>query len=95
MLQASKFLKVWLNNFIRRMILKHDIVIVSIILVTILFLSACTGRIVRMQDERGHNINCEVSTTSAMMTGVLVRDNSIDECIKQHKAAGYKVSGEE
>ncbi len=68
---------------------------ISSVLITMAGLSGCAGRTVHMQDKQGHKIDCEVSTTSAMMTGVLVRDSAIDDCVEQHKAAGYKVTSEE
>ena len=69
------------------------------VLMTIMLLifvtTGCTGRIVHMKNDQGSEITCEVSTMSAMMTGVLIRDSSIEDCVKQKKAAGFKVTHEE
>lgn len=64
-------------------------------LLLILVISGCTGRIVHMKDKRGTHITCEVSTLSTMMTGVLVRNHSIDNCVNQKKVVGFKVVYEE
>lgn len=58
-------------------------------------LAGCTGRIVHMKNDQGAEITCEVSTMSAMMTGVLIRDGSIDNCVKQKESAGFKVMHEQ
>lgn len=63
--------------------------------ITITLLTGCTGRIVHMENEQGVKIKCEVSMASAMMTGVLVRDGSINSCIRDKEAAGFKVVREE
>ena len=57
--------------------------------------TGCAGRIVHLESAQGAHVTCEVSTTSAVMTGVIVRDNSIESCVQQHKAAGFKVTHEE
>ena len=66
-----------------------------IILTFVGTISGCTGRIVNMQDDQGNNVTCEVSTGSAMMTGVLARDSSIDKCVEDRKKAGFKVTSDE
>jgi len=71
-----------------------NITIKIIALSLLAFIVGCAGRIVHMENDQGNKIDCKVSTTSAMLTGVLVRDSAIDDCIKQHEAAGYKVTGE-
>lgn len=58
-------------------------------------LSGCTGRIVYMQNAEGNEVTCQVSTGSAIMTGVLARDAAIDRCIKDREKAGFKVISEE
>ena len=66
-----------------------------IIIACISTLPGCSGRIVHLQDDRGNEVTCEVSTGSAMMTGVLARDAAIDNCVKDRKEAGFKVISEE
>ena len=65
------------------------------ILALIGIVSGCTGRIVHMENDQGNKATCEVSTGSAMMTGVLARDSSIDKCVEDRKQAGFKVTSEE
>ena len=74
--------------------MKHMDKIIIIIAAT-LTLSGCAGRIVHMENSQGAKITCKVSTTSAMLTGVIARDSSIRECVNDKKAAGFKVTGEE
>ena len=57
--------------------------------------SGCTGRMVHMENDQGNKVTCEVSTGSAIMTGVLARDASIDKCVGDRKQAGFKVISEE
>jgi len=67
----------------------------AIVIIFTVNLTACAGRIVHLEDANGTQLTCEVSTGSAMMTGILIRDNSIEKCVKQHESKGFKVTSEE
>lgn len=71
------------------------IIYVTLIVLSTYGLAGCTGRIVHLENDQGTHLTCEVSTVSAMMTGVLVRAGSIDRCVRQHEAAGFKVTRED
>lgn len=68
---------------------------IQIMIFMLIGVTACAGKIVHLENAQGARITCEVSTASAMMTGVLVRDGSIYNCVRDKEAAGFKVVGEE
>lgn len=68
--------------------------IILLVLVSISFITGCAGRTIYLKNDQGTEITCKVSTASAMMTGVLVRDSSIDDCVREKEAAGFKVTHE-
>lgn len=80
--------------FIEGVNMNKTVLVISISLIS-LWAAGCAGRIVHLENDQGTHLTCEVSTTSAMMTGVIVRDSSIDDCVRSHKAAGFKVTREE
>lgn len=67
---------------------------IIILMVSTVLLASCSGRIVHMENEQGARIKCEVSMGSAMMTGILVRDSAIENCVRDKESAGFKVVGE-
>lgn len=67
-----------------------NILFVSCALLSLAMLQACTGKSVVLKNAAGKTAKCEVSTESAVMTGVLIRDHTIDKCVKHYEAQGYK-----
>ena len=49
----------------------------------------CTGQMIMLENEQGQRVKCEVSTTSAMLTGVLMRDAKMEKCVNEYKGQGY------
>ncbi len=63
--------------------------IVTILIALFISLQGCTGKMVMLKNDSGETAKCEVSMASAMMTGVLIRDHTMDECIKEYENKGY------
>ena len=61
--------------------------------VAIAMLSGCTGQTVLLRNNKGELAKCEVSAGSAMLTGVIIRDMTIDGCVSEYEKAGYKRVG--
>lgn len=61
-----------------------------VVLAGALAVAGCAGRTVLMQNPKGELAKCEVSTTGAVMGGVIARDMAIDNCVDQYEAAGYR-----
>lgn len=70
----------------------NTILVVSAVALTV---TGCAGRTVHLKNAQGVEITCKVSTGSAMMTGVLMRDSTIDDCVKEKEAAGFKLTRED
>ena len=83
------------ERYIEKGEIMKSITLAAVISISFLATTGCTGRIVRLENDQGTRLNCEVSTLSAMMTGVLIRDAAIDKCVSEHEAAGFKVIHEE
>ena len=60
------------------------------ITVAISALSACTGQVALLKNDRGEIAKCEVSQGEAMWSGVIVRDMTIENCVSEYEKAGYK-----
>lgn len=58
--------------------------------VTLLGIVSCSGRVVLLKNEKGEMAKCEVKQGEAMVAGVVNRDLSIEDCVKQYEAAGYR-----
>lgn len=61
--------------------------------VAIVMLSGCTGRTVLLENAKGEIAKCEVSAGSAVLTGVIIRDMTISDCVAEYEKAGYKRVG--
>lgn len=64
-----------------------------ILAVTVAALSGCTGKTVLLKDSRGDLQKCEVSAGSTYLTGVIIRDMTIEQCIAEYRKAGYSPVG--
>jgi hypothetical protein len=56
----------------------------------LLSIGGCSGRVVLLKNEQGELAKCEVKQGEAMIAGVINRDLSIEDGVKQYEAAGYK-----
>ena len=61
-----------------------------LLLAALTFVAGCAGKTVLMRNEAGDIQKCEVSTTGAVLGGVIARDMSLKNCEKEWSAAGYK-----
>lgn len=61
--------------------------------VAITLLSGCTGQTVLLKNNNGELAKCEVSAGSAYLTGIIIRDMTIDQCVSEYEKAGYKRVG--
>ena len=52
--------------------------------------TACTGKTILLRGENGDLAKCEVRAGETFLTGVIIRDMTLAQCIKQYEAAGYK-----
>ena len=55
----------------------------------VLSLCGCAGQVIVLENEQGQRVKCEVSTASAMLTGVLMRDAKMEKCTREYKEQGY------
>lgn len=58
-----------------------------------LLLSGCTGKTVLLKNDRGDLQKCEVGAGSTYLTGVIIRDMTIDQCVSEYRKAGYAPVG--
>lgn len=59
--------------------------------VSALFLSSCaTGKTIVLKNEQGQTATCQVSGMSAAMTGSVIRNMELKQCIEQYQGIGYK-----
>jgi hypothetical protein len=62
----------------------------------IFLINGCTGKTVLLKNNKGELAKCEVSATDTMHTGIIGRNWTIDNCIKEYESAGYhRVTKEE
>lgn len=61
-----------------------------VILLFALLLSSCAGKLTLMKNSDGDIQKCEVSTMSAMTTGMLLANRDINRCVDNLEKAGYK-----
>lgn len=59
-------------------------------ILTLVLLSACTGKTVLMRNDLGVVQKCAVSASSEMMTGAFMASRNIDNCVEQWQKVGYK-----
>ncbi len=50
----------------------------------------CSGKMVLLKNDKGEMVKGEVTQNEAMVAGVINRDLSIEDCVKQYEAAGYR-----
>lgn len=60
------------------------------VIMMILFTTACTGRLVLMQNDKGDVQKCEVTANEEIMTGAFMSGRQVDRCVEQWEALGYK-----
>ena len=65
-------------------------VIVLFVLLSSGVLTGWAGKTVLLKNNIGEIEKCEVSTTGAVMGGLIARNMAIEDCIEQYEAAGYK-----
>lgn len=53
------------------------------------FAVGCVGRVVLLKDTQGHLAECRVGAGETYLTGVIIRDMSINQCVQQYESAGY------
>lgn len=57
--------------------------------VILVSLTGCVGQHIVLQNQEGESASCKVSTGSAMMTGVIMRDRKMRKCVEDYEAEGY------
>jgi hypothetical protein len=70
--------------------MKIKVIGLFFILVSSSVLTGCAGKTVLLTNKKGDLQKCEVSTTGAVMGGVIARNMAIDDCVEQYEAIGYK-----
>ncbi len=65
------------------------LVFIGILMASIFSLQACTGKTVMLKNSAGDEVKCEVTTTSAMLTGAAIRDSKIRNCVNKYQQQGY------
>lgn len=53
-------------------------------------LAGCAGRTVLLRNHQGDLQKCEVSAASTYLTGVIIRDMTIKQCVDEYGRAGYQ-----
>lgn len=60
----------------------------------LLAMAGCAGKTVLMKNDRGDLEKCEVSAASTYLTGIIIRDMTIKQCVAEYQKAGFMpVSG--
>lgn len=63
-------------------------------LMAALVLAGCAGRTVLLRNAEGELARCEVSAGSAYLTGVIIRDLTLKQCVDEYKKVGFRpISG--
>lgn len=63
---------------------------IKLILVCVLLLAGCaSGRAVFMQNRSGDYKVCEVTDEEAGWMGIIIRDQTINSCVRENRANGY------
>lgn len=65
-----------------------NVVTVALVVVSVM-LAGCAGKTVLMRNQAGDVQRCEVSTTGAVLGGIIARDMALKQCEKEFRAAGY------
>mgnify|MGYP003436132933 CR=1 FL=1 len=55
-----------------------------------ILISGCAGKVALLKNQEGDVAKCEVSSGDTMLTGVIIRDMTINNCIEEYEKAGYK-----